>query len=647
MIRLLIFSVACGSLFGCSAVKNAFTLHEHPRRDLPPFALAMPPAPQQHTTPTSGSKIILASQTASDSDPAVTTAELTTDPTPAARQSRPDPRPGEVRRSPLNLRSVADRLSRSKLNRVGYRRGSPTKQMSAAPLVPVQPDDDNPPRGSVQQSAQRESLAAPSEEAAPSEDSAASESPGLTVPPGPRAADGSEASASDVSVPAELKLDHPDPLAADGVSLDLATALGMVGGQHPAIGFARWRVQEAYAQHAQAEVLWLPSLRAGFSFHRHDGNLQASDGSIIDVNRSSFQYGLGAGGVGAGTTQRAGLIAEFHTTDAVFQPRITQKRSWAAGHAANAVNNRQLLDVAVAYVALVAAQQDLRVIEDSRQQTAELARITTDFAQAGQGPQADADRMATELKLIDARRIAGRERVEVASAALVQAMSLQGSRTVVTRDPALVPIDLVATEMDRGSMIATGLSTRPELKEAQALVAVACEQYRRQRYAPFVPSVLLGVSPTGFGGGLGNNVQDVNGRVDFDAVVTWELRNFGFGERAARNESNARIEQAKFERVRMMDQVAREVSESYAQVRRRGERMEVAQEAIQTAQDSYERNMSRIRDGQGLPIEVLQSVQALETARRGYLEAVASYNQAQFRLQWALGWPVQAIPPAP
>ena len=68
------------------------------------------------------------------------------------------------------------------------------------------------------------------------------------------------------------------------------------------------------------------------------------------------------------------------------------------------------------------------------------------------------------------------------------------------------------------------------------------------------------------------------------------------------------------------------------------------QRAIQSAEDSYGRNLSRIRDRQGLPLEVLQSVQALENARRAYLEAVVGHNEAQFRLQWALGWPLDATP---
>ena len=58
------------------------------------------------------------------------------------------------------------------------------------------------------------------------------------------------------------------------------------------------------------------------------------------------------------------------------------------------------------------------------------------------------------------------------------------------------------------------------------------------------------------------------------------------------------------------------------------------------AQQSYDRNLERIRNVQGLPIEVLQSIQALDTARREYLRAVVDYNTAQFRLHRALGWPI-------
>jgi outer membrane protein TolC len=428
------------------------------------------------------------------------------------------------------------------------------------------------------------------------------------------------------------------------VDLNLPSALAMVGGQHPIVGFARWRVQEAYAELAQAEALWLPSIQAGFSFNRHDGNLQASNGAITDVNRNSFQYGLGAGAVGAGTSQRPGLVAQFHLADAIFQPKVAQSTVWARGHAASATLNQQMLSAALAYTELVRAYQDVSILEASKSLTEELAKITRDFAEAGQGLQADAERVQTELALVENRLIAAGEQTEVASARLAQAISLDDYRQIVPLDVTVVPLEMVPMEDDKATLIGTGLTMRPELKESQALVAAACQAYNREKYAPFVPSVLLGFSTGGFGGGLGNHLDQVDGRYDIDALMTWQVRNMGLGEKAARRQQCARVQQAKFERIQMMDQVARQVSEGYAQVLSRSRQISATERAIGFAEKSYDRDLKRIRDGEGLPLEVLQSLRALEDARRAYLAAVVDHNQAQFRLQWAQGWPVEASP---
>lgn len=437
------------------------------------------------------------------------------------------------------------------------------------------------------------------------------------------------------------------PLASSGdfVSMNLPSALAMVGGQHPSVGLARWRVQEAYAQLERAEVMWLPSIQTGFSFHRHDGNYQASNGEIVDVNRNSFQYGLGAGATGAGTTPRPGLVAQFHLADAIFLPKVAEKNAWAQGHAASAVLNEQMLRAASAYIELLNAHQDARILEATRDRTSSLSKITADFAAAGEGLQADADRMQTELSLIENRMVGAQERIAIASARLAQTLSINADSQIVPLDPTVVPINLVSAETNKSSLIHTGLASRPELKESQALVAAACEAFKREKYAPFVPSVLLGFSTGGFGGGLGNNLNNVDSRYDFDALMSWEVRNLGLGERAARRDTSSRVQQAKYEKLRVMDQVALEVSESYSQVQFRRQQIEITQRAIQSAESSYDRNLSRIRDGQGLPLEVLQSVQALEAAQRAYLSALADYNQAQFRLQWALGFPITMTSP--
>ncbi|MEM6470497.1 MAG: TolC family protein, partial [Planctomycetota bacterium] len=276
------------------------------------------------------------------------------------------------------------------------------------------------------------------------------------------------------------------------VAMNLPSVLAAVGGQHPAVSLARWRVQQAYAQLDSARVLWLPSIRAGFGFHRHDGNYQASNGDIVDVNRNSFQYGLGVAATGAGTTQQPGIVARFHFADAIFEPKVAERRAWADGHAAGATLNSQLLEAASAYTELVAAHQLEAVIASARDRMAVLAKLTSDFAEAGEGLQADADRLRTELALADARLIEANGQIEIVSARVAQSIGVRSGEMIRPMDLNLVPIRWEDAADDPAALIATGLAMRPELKESQALVAAACETYKREKYRPFVPSVLLG-----------------------------------------------------------------------------------------------------------------------------------------------------------
>ncbi|HEX6963123.1 MAG TPA: TolC family protein, partial [Lacipirellula sp.] len=97
----------------------------------------------------------------------------------------------------------------------------------------------------------------------------------------------------------------------------------------------------------------------------------------------------------------------------------------------------------------------------------------------------------------------------------------------------------------------------------------------------------------------------------------------------------------RWRQVQVMDQVASEVAEAYAQVTSRREQIALAESGITAARDSYRRNTERIQDALGLPIEALQSIQALDAAQRQYVRAVADYNRAQFRLHRAIGCPIQ------
>jgi outer membrane protein TolC len=345
--------------------------------------------------------------------------------------------------------------------------------------------------------------------------------------------------------------------------------------------------------------------------------------------------------VGAGSPAVPGLVMNFHLKDALFQPKIASRALGARQQAGRTATNDTLLETAIAYTDLLEALQLQAVAEETLSNAVRLGELTKSFAETGQGLQADADRAQAELSVRHIETLRAAENSRVAAARLARLLSQDQASSLDPREPALVPIELVGSNAQLAELEATGLTYRPELAESQFLVGEAVQRLRRERYAPLVPSVLLGMSWGGNGGGLGGDIDHFGDRLDFDAAAFWEVRNFGFGEQSARKEARSRLEQARWRQVQAMDQVAADITEAHAQATTRKEQIDLAQTGIQAARDSYRRNSERIRDGQGLPIETLQSIQALDQAQRQYVRAVADYNRAQFRLHRALGWPVQ------
>jgi outer membrane protein TolC len=428
-------------------------------------------------------------------------------------------------------------------------------------------------------------------------------------------------------------------------AITFSKALALVSGQNPQIAFANQRICEGFAELRAAEVLWLPSIQAGINYQNHDGPLQNSDGSITSASRSALEAGLGMYAVGGGAPAIPGLSAKFAVADAVFQPQIAGQRVAARQHAATATTHDLLLMTAVAYLDLLRAFQQQAIAQETCEHAEQLAKRTAEFVRTGQGNQADADRAQTELALRRNAVAQATVQTRVASARLVELLDLPSERVLVPEEPALVPIELVSDRAATAELVADGLSHRPELAESRHLLAEAQGRLDRERYAPLLPNLLLDVSQGGFGGGMDSSVADFRGRFDFDATVYWQLRNFGLGEGAARDAARARLEQARLLEIRLTDRVAREVTEAHAQSQSLRGQIGVAEAGIRVAGESYRRNLARIRGGQGLPLEVLQSLQALDQSRREYLRAVGDYDEWQFRLYRALGCPIPPDPP--
>ena len=454
---------------------------------------------------------------------------------------------------------------------------------------------------------------------------------------GPRGEMGAASPTENVPAPPPTPPAEPDQQVS--LPIDLPTAFRLANADNLQVAAAREQIRQALARVAAANVLWLPSIRGGVNYDRHDGSIQAIAGNQFSTSRSAFYSGLGAGVFGAGPPLVPGVYANFNLADAFFQPLAARQFTQAQRRAAAAVTNDTLLNVAQVYLELLRASQDQEIARGIAEQTQRLAQLTAAYAQTGEGLPSDADRLHVELTIRKNDVFRAEESRQVASTRLAQLLHLDPTVELRPIEPVVAPIDLVDNRMDLRELVVRGLSARPELSESRALVGEAVARLRRERLAPLVPSVLLGTSYGAMGAGISPSMAPAVGRLDFDAVAYWELRGLGLGDRAARQNAASVVRQTQLRQVATMDLVAREITEAYAQSRARRKQIELAREGVEAALRSYERNVERIEQGKGLPIEVLQSVQALAIARREYLRTLIDYNLAQFSLHRALGWP--------
>src|SRR5207249_2014350 len=119
---------------------------------------------------------------------------------------------------------------------------------------------------------------------------------------------------------------------------------------------------------------------------------------------------------------------------------------------------------------------------------------------------------------------------------------------------------------------------------------------------------------------------------DFDATAYWTLQNFGLGNLAAERRVRAMVDEANAERTRVVDQVRREVAEAFALSATHYAEMEVALRRLETSQRAFQQDLTRARNLQGRPIEVLDSTRLLSNARQAYIQALIGYNEAQIAL---------------
>ncbi len=442
-----------------------------------------------------------------------------------------------------------------------------------------------------------------------------------------------------------LPADPPSILVGEVRPIDLSSALKLAGVENPDLNLARQRVLEAVAIRQLAAAQLLPTLNAGTNYDSHTGNLQQSNGNLLSINKSSVYVGAGANAIGSGTVTIPGVFLGGNVAQGVFGFLQTRQLVLQREFGATAIRNQVFLRVSLAHVELIRAEGYRAVAVQARDEAREVARLTGAFAATGQGRKADADRAATELARRIGEVLAAEGQILTTSAELSRLLNLDPSFRLQPTDSFVVPLPIVPDPQPLGELIALGLLHRPELGERRAVIREALLQLEGAKALPFSPTILLGLSAGGFGGGS-NYVRPVfgsfNSRSDFDAIGYWTLQNLGVGNVALIRTAKARLGATRFQEVAVLNNVRAEVATAYARTHARFAQIGTTEAAVRSGLRGFREDFDLTRQ-QGLrtvlPIELLNNFRLLNQARREYLDAIVEYNRAQFELYVALGQP--------
>jgi outer membrane protein TolC len=440
----------------------------------------------------------------------------------------------------------------------------------------------------------------------------------------------------------------PSILKSEVQPIDLTAALNLAGVQNPDLNVMRTRVVEAAALRQLAAAYFLPSINPGLNYDSHTGNLQQSDGNILSVNRSAVYVGAGSNAVGSGTVSIPGIYLAENIGLGIFNYLASRQTVRQREFETVAVRNQVFLQVTSAYSELLRAEGRRAAQLQARDEVRVIAKLTRDYANAGQGREADANRAATQLARREADIQAAEAEILIASANLCRILNLDPSIRLHPTDAFVVPHPLVPDPIPVSELIALALLHRPELAAQSAAIRAALMNLDGAKILPFSPTTIVGFSAGGFGGGS-NLVRPIfggfAGREDLDAIMYWTIQNLGVGNVALIRLADAQLKVNQFQQIEILNRVRADVAEAYARTHARYAQIGTYEEAVRSGYLAYHEDLDRTlfmggnRPRDVLPIELLNSFDLLANGRVEYIDAIVDYNRAQFAMYVALGQP--------
>jgi outer membrane protein TolC len=448
--------------------------------------------------------------------------------------------------------------------------------------------------------------------------------------------------------------------------INLATALRLSDARPLIVVAAQASAWVAEAQVQDAWALWLPDLNLGFDYIRHDGN---GPDTLRGVNIPGGENAFGQNSPGSFGRPQNQNINFFYTggalfymqflTDDIFQPLAARQTLNSARWNIQTAKNDALLATALAYFEVHKWRGGyagaIDVVIKARKLVAEIEELSRDLV-----PAFEVDRARNFLADMEQQAVIARQMWRRKSADLTQILRLDPRAVVEPLESDHLQITLIEPDRSLDDLMPIALTNRPELASRQALVQAALTRIRQEKLRPLLPVPMVNGFQTpyeqiqvgAFGIGNGGKLNLWYARDDVAPGLAWEFAGLGLGNAAMVKWRRGEASQATVELFRIQDMVVADVTRSQALLQSAAARVVQAERELRGALINYKGNIEGLKQtqrfGNVLKLifrvpDVVFSLQLLKMAYDDYWTTVAEYNQAQFRLFHALGYPAREV----
>lgn len=402
--------------------------------------------------------------------------------------------------------------------------------------------------------------------------------------------------------------------------------------KHPAIEASAARLKAAESRMEQAKSGRLPRVNYQESWTRSNNPVFVFSSLLTQHQFSEKNFAIGP-------LNRPDFLNNFQSQVSVdqmlydggqtkSQMKLADLGKGMAGEDARLTRQNLIAGVVRAYYGVVVAEESLNVAKEAlKSAEADLQRAET-VRHAGMATDADVLSIRVHLSAMREQEIRRTSEVEVARAALNEAMGLPLDTKQVLSSP-LTP----ATPKDTGAAVEkTALEERPEARQLR-LAAQQAEAQAGAARASYRPQVFV------HGAFEADRQKFINtGGANWliSAGLRWNLFN-GFADRARIEEASQTAQAAKAQLKQVSAGIHLQVRQAQSGLSAAGQRIDVARAAVDMAQESLRITKNRYDAGLTTVTDLLRTETALLETKNRLLAAIYDERLAATAVDLAAG----------